>query len=61
MFRNYSPPIGRYDQPDPMGQAAGPSLYAYVSGDPLDYADPFGLRPGDPFLTPSRLLKNRPS
>jgi hypothetical protein len=26
-----------------MGQAAGPSLYAYVGGNPQSYVDPLGL------------------
>jgi RHS repeat-associated protein len=41
--RNYNPPLGRYDQPDPMGQAAGPSLFGYVGSNPLSYVDPYGL------------------
>jgi len=43
MFRTFDPPSGRYLQPDPMGQAAGPSLYAYVDSDPIDRIDPLGL------------------
>jgi RHS repeat-associated protein len=43
-FRDcYEPATGRYCQPDPMGQAAGPSLYNYVDGNPLSYIDPLGL------------------
>ena len=50
--RNYDPPIGRYDQPDPMGQAAGPSLYAYVGGNPLRFIDPLGLQSTAQCLNP---------
>jgi len=41
--RDYESAKGGYLQPDPMGLAAGPSLYAYVGGDPLNYIDPTGL------------------
>ena len=43
-YRDYEPAIGGYDQPDPSGLAAGPSLYAYVGSDPLSYVDPVGLQ-----------------
>jgi RHS repeat-associated protein len=43
VFRTYESATGRYLQPDPMGQAAGPSLYAYVEGDPMSVTDPLGL------------------
>lgn len=43
-FRDcYEPGSGRYCQPDPAGQAAGPSLYAYVGANPLSNIDPLGL------------------
>jgi RHS repeat-associated protein len=42
-FRHYDPSIGRYMQRDPVGLAAGPNPYAYVSGNPTDLIDPFGL------------------
>jgi RHS repeat-associated protein len=44
-FRTYEPATGRYLQPDPMGQAAGPSLYGYVGGSPYSYTDSLGLFP----------------
>jgi RHS repeat-associated protein len=43
LFRTFDPPSGRYLQADPAGQAAGPSLYAYVGNNPLSYTDPLGL------------------
>jgi len=44
LFRTFDPPSGRYLQADPAGQAAGPSLYAYVGNDPLSHRDMLGLQ-----------------
>jgi RHS repeat-associated protein len=41
--RMYSPTIGRFLQPDPVGYSAGTNLYAYVHNDPLNKTDPSGL------------------
>lgn len=41
-FRTYSPSLGRYLQPDPVGQAGGVNLYAYASN-PLLAVDVLGL------------------
>ena len=41
--RYYDPRLGRFLSPDPLGQAAGRNVYAYVGGDPLDQTDPSGL------------------
>ena len=41
--RYYDPRLGRFLQPDPIGQAGGVNLYAYVGNDPLNGTDPSGL------------------
>ncbi len=41
--RMYSPALGRFLQPDPIGTAGGVNLYAYVGNDPLNAIDPLGL------------------
>jgi RHS repeat-associated protein len=63
--RYYDPLLKRFIAEDPMGLAAGLNRYAYVSGDPVSYADPLGLwSPGAhniilktalPNLTPTQL------
>ena len=42
--RAYAPQLGRFLQADPIGYAAGPNVYGYVSGDPVNLVDPFGLQ-----------------
>jgi RHS repeat-associated protein len=59
--RHYDPTIGRYIQPDPLGLKAllsdGPSVYAYVGGNPLAKVDPNGLETVYiPWDLPSQLL-----
>jgi RHS repeat-associated protein len=41
--RDYDPTLGRYIEADPLGIAAGQSLYGYVSQDPVNLIDPLGL------------------
>ncbi|KZC39907.1 hypothetical protein RHOFW510R12_01285 [Rhodanobacter sp. FW510-R12] len=41
--RYYEATLGRYGRPDPLGLAAGPSVYGYVGSDPLALIDPLGL------------------
>lgn len=47
--RWYSPALGRFLQPDPIGISGGVNLYSYVFNNPVTYADPFGLDFEDPF------------
>ncbi|MDP3080875.1 MAG: RHS repeat-associated core domain-containing protein [Brevundimonas sp.] len=42
--RAYAPQLGRFLQTDPIGYAAGPNVYGYVRGDPVNRVDPFGLQ-----------------
>lgn len=41
--RLYSPTLGRFLQPDPIGYEDGRNWYAYVGGDPVNVTDPSGL------------------
>jgi len=41
--RYYSPTIGRFLQPDPIGYADGMNLYSYVGNSPVTLMDPLGL------------------
>jgi len=51
--RFYDPLTGRFTQEDPLGLAGGLNLYGFANGDPVNFADPFGLMAGPcdgPFL-----------
>lgn len=37
------PSAGRFTQQDPIGLAGGLNLYGFAGGDPVNFADPFGL------------------
>ena len=46
--RHYSPTLGRFMQPDPIGYSGGAHLYAYVGNDPLNLVDSTGLLSDNP-------------
>jgi len=54
--RHYSPLTGRFLQPDPIGYADSPNLYEYVTSNPTNYIDPWGLW-SEKELTPEELQK----
>ena len=41
--RYYDPEKGKFTQEDPIGLAGGVNLYGFAAGDPVNFADPFGL------------------
>lgn len=49
---------GQFTQEDPIGLAGGLNLYGYAGGDPINYADPFGLAAGFRGLEAQRLWKS---
>jgi RHS repeat-associated protein len=42
-YRAYDPQTGRWLSKDPLGNAGGTNLYAYVNGNPITNIDPLGL------------------
>ena len=41
--RDYSPTLGRFLQPDPIGYADSLNLYQYCGNNPINFIDPWGL------------------
>jgi RHS repeat-associated protein len=42
-YRFYAPAIGRWMNRDPLGEAGGINLYGFVSNNPVNWVDPWGL------------------
>ena len=42
-YRFYSPPLGRWMNRDPLGEAGGLNLYGFVLNNPVNFVDPYGL------------------
>jgi RHS repeat-associated protein len=43
-YRFYGPESGRWLTRDPLGEAGGMNLYAFVGNNPVNWVDPFGLK-----------------
>lgn len=48
--RYYDPALGRFVSEDPIGLAGGINPMAFVSGDPVNRSDPYGLKECDPLI-----------
>jgi RHS repeat-associated protein len=56
--RYYDPATGQFTQTDPIGLAGGLNVYGFANGDPVSYADPYGLS-ADSVWVGIRPLANR--
>jgi RHS repeat-associated protein len=54
--RFYSPTLGRFLQPDPIGYEGGLNVYAYAGDDPINGSDPSGL--DGVYCTGSLIMQN---
>jgi hypothetical protein len=49
LYRAYSAPLGRWLSRDPISEAGGINLYAYIQNSPVEYADSTGFGPSYPW------------
>jgi RHS repeat-associated protein len=54
--RYYDPQTGQFTQTDPIGLAGGLNAYAFGGGDPVTYADPYGLCKVEVQFTPAGVI-----
>src|SRR5689334_16863295 len=54
--RYYDPMEGAFISKDPIGFQGGINVYAYVLNNPVNLVDPFGLKPGDVFMSPEEAV-----
>jgi uncharacterized protein RhaS with RHS repeats len=56
-WRYYDPAAGRFLTRDPIGYNGGANLYGYCDGDPVNWADPWGLlkKQSKPMKQPCRM------
>jgi hypothetical protein len=57
--RVYSPDLGRFLSPDPVGHADSSNLYAFVDSAPLKWVDPFGISRARPLSQRGQLAIGR--
>lgn len=57
-FRYYDPGSSRWITRDPLGEAGGINLYAFVNGDPLGNVDPWGLQERGCASRPKSILQD---
>ena len=56
-YRFYSPEMGRWTTRDPLGEAGGINLYAFVGNNSVNWVDPHGLMAGAEVMTGFALLE----
>ena len=49
--RYYSATLQQFISEDPIGLAGGTNLYSYARNNPVSFADAFGLKPNDPWIS----------
>src|SRR5262249_33724500 len=55
LYRYYDSKLQRWLNQDPIGEAGGLNLYAFVDNNPLMFVDPYGLALQDPVGPPGTI------